>query len=106
MDKQTNIYSIFRDKLSLPEGSLDIGAKHLEHIFATLHTETYEIVEGWAGDFYCGIKLQWNYKKQWVDIAMPVYASKNLTHYNRPPTPYKPQHCPYTPNPTVYGNDN
>jgi hypothetical protein len=36
---------------------------------------------------------------------MPVYAIKNLTRYNHPP-PLKPQHCPHTPNPIVYGKDN
>ena len=40
-----------------------------------------------------------------MDIAMPIYANKNLTQYNHPP-PSKPQHCPYTPNPIVYGKDN
>jgi hypothetical protein len=29
MDKRTNIYSVFRDKLSLPEGSLDLDATGL-----------------------------------------------------------------------------
>jgi hypothetical protein len=36
---------------------------------------------------------------------MPVYAIINLTRYNHPP-PLKPQYCPYTPNPIVYGKDN
>jgi len=36
---------------------------------------------------------------------MPVYAIKNLTHYDHPP-PMKPQHCPYTPNLIAYGKDN
>ena len=36
---------------------------------------------------------------------MPVYAIKNLTRYDHPP-PLKPQHCPYTPNPIIYGKDN
>jgi hypothetical protein len=67
------------------------------------HTD--EIVEDWAGDLYCGIKLDWTYVARWVDIAMPVYAIKNLTRYNHPP-PLKPQHCPYTPNPIVYRKDN
>jgi hypothetical protein len=40
------------------------------------------------------------YFEQWVDIAMPVYAIKNLTRYNHPP-PLKPQNCPYTPNNTI-----
>ena len=82
-----------------------IGEENLKHLFQALRTETYEIVEDWAGDLYCGINLEWNYDKRWVDIAMPVYAIKNLTRYNHPP-PLKPQHCPYTPNPIVYGKDN
>jgi hypothetical protein len=59
----------------------------------------------WAGNLYCGINLEWNCIKQWVDIAMPIYAIKNLTRYNHPP-PLKPQHCLYTPNPIAYGKDN
>jgi hypothetical protein len=67
--------------------------------------ETYDIVEDWAEDLYCGKNLEWNYAKRWVDIAMPTYAIKNLTQYNHP-APLKPQHCPYTPNPITYGRDN
>jgi hypothetical protein len=62
-------------------------------------------VEDWTEDLYCGINLEWNYAKQWVDITMPTYAIKNLTRYNHP-TPLKPQHCPYTPSPITYGRDN
>ena len=58
-----------------------------------------------GGELYCGITLNWNYAARWVVIAMPVYAIKNLTGYNHPP-PLKPQHCPNTPNPIVYGKDN
>ncbi len=73
-----------------------IGNENLKHLFQALRTETYEIVEDWAGELYCGITLDWNYAARWVDIAMP---------YNQPP-PLKPQHCPSTPNPIVYGKDN
>ncbi len=62
-------------------------------------------MEDLAGDLYCGINPEWNYAKQWVDIAMPTYGIKNLTQYNHP-APLKPQHCPYTPNPYTYGRDN
>ena len=82
-----------------------IGDENLKHLFQALRTEMYEIVEDWVGDLYCGIKLNWNHVTQWVDIAMPVHAIKNLTQYNHPP-PLKPHHCPYTPNPIVYGKDN
>jgi hypothetical protein len=82
-----------------------ISDENLKHLFQALRTETYEIVEDWAGDLYWGIKLDWNYAAGWVDIGMPVYAITNLTQYNHPP-PLRPQHCPYTPNPIVYGKDN
>jgi hypothetical protein len=35
-----------------------IGDENLKHLFASLHTETYEIVENWAGNLYCGINLE------------------------------------------------
>jgi hypothetical protein len=53
------------------------GNQNLKHLFASLCTEAYEIVEDWAGNLYCSINLAWNYVKHWVDIAMPVYAIKN-----------------------------
>ena len=81
-----------------------IGNKNLKHLFFMLRTETYKIVEDWAGNLYCSINLKWKCSKCWVDIAMPVYAIKNLTRYNYLP-PLKPQHCPYTPNPITYGKD-
>ena len=56
-----------------------VGNENLKHLFQALCTETYEIVEDWAGELYCGIMLDWNYAARWVDIAMPVYAIKNLT---------------------------
>ncbi len=34
-----------------------IGRKHLQHVYDTLCKETYEIVEDWTGDLYCGITL-------------------------------------------------
>jgi hypothetical protein len=82
-----------------------IGNENLNHLFSVLCTETYKIVEDWTGNLYCGINLEWNYGKRWVDIAMPIYVIKYLTRYNHPP-PLKPQHCPYTPNPITYGKDN
>ncbi len=37
-----------------------IGNENLKHLFTALCTETYEIVEVWAGNLYCGINLEWN----------------------------------------------
>ncbi len=42
-----------------------IGDDNLKHLFAALHTQTYKIVEDWAGNLYCGINLKWNYIKHW-----------------------------------------
>jgi hypothetical protein len=36
---------------------------------------------------------------------MPKYVLKQLTCYAHP-TPLKPQHCPYSPNPILYGKNN
>jgi hypothetical protein len=81
-----------------------IGNENLKHLFQALRTGTYEIVKDWMGELYCVITLDWNY------VAMSGHCNaclcdKNLTRYNHPP-PLKPQHCPYTPNPIVYGKDN
>jgi hypothetical protein len=40
-----------------------IGDEHLQHLYDSLRTETYDIVEDRIGDLYCGIKLKWNYAK-------------------------------------------
>jgi hypothetical protein len=34
-----------------------IGTKNLQHLYDALQTETYEIVEDWEGNLYCGITL-------------------------------------------------
>jgi hypothetical protein len=56
-----------------------IGREHLQHLYNSLRKETYEIVEDWTGDQYCGIILKWNYKKHHVDLAMLAYVKKQLT---------------------------
>ena len=59
----------------------------------------------WTGSLYCGINLDWNYEQGYVDISMPSYVKKKLIEYDHP-TPKKPQHCPYAPNPIQYGKAN
>ncbi len=56
-----------------------IGAENLQHLYDALRTETYEIVEDWEGDLYCGILLKWNYAKHYVDLSMAAYVIKQLT---------------------------
>ena len=59
-----------------------IGDDNLKHLFAALRKETYEIVEDWSGDLYCGISLDWNYDKRYVDISMAKYVGKQLLRYD------------------------
>ncbi len=82
-----------------------IRHKHLQHLYNVLCKETYEIVEDWTDDLYCGITLEWDYEKHHVDLAMPAYVKKQLTKYSHVAL-LKPQHCPYVPNPIKYGKDN
>ena len=60
--------------------------------------------EDWKGQLYCGIILNWNYDKVYVDISIPNYVANKLTEYG-----YKPwkrqQYCPYEPNPIIYGKN-
>jgi hypothetical protein len=82
-----------------------IGTENLQHLYDALRTETYEIVEDWECNLYCGITLKWNYTKRYVNLSMAAYITKQLTQYGHI-TPLKPQHCPYAPNPINYGKDN
>jgi hypothetical protein len=56
-----------------------IGRKHLQHLYNALRKETYEIVEDWTGNLYCGITLKWNYEKHHVYLAMPAYVNSQNT---------------------------
>ena len=65
-------------------------------------SEFYEIEEDWKGKLYCGITLDWNYEKGYVNTSMPNYVSKQLIRY-RHKAPKRPQNCPHEPPPRVYG---
>ncbi len=82
-----------------------IRREHLQHLSDALQKETYEIVEDWTGNLYCGITLKWNYKKEHVNLAMPAYVMKQLPKYSHN-VPVKLQHCPYAPNSNKYSKDN
>jgi hypothetical protein len=83
-----------------------IGEDNLQHRYNALSKETYEIVEAYIGNLYCGINLKWNYEKQYVNLSMPKYVMKQLTTQYTHIAPLKPQLCPFSPNPINYGKDN
>jgi hypothetical protein len=70
------------------------GDDNLKHLFASLQTETYNIVEDWKDNLYCVITPDWNYAQRYMDIDMSKYVRQQLVRYAHP-TPAKPQHCPY-----------
>ena len=78
-----------------------VGEENAKHLMSVLR-EFYEVEEDWNGGLYCGITLEWNYKRRYVDIAMPNYVQKQLLKYKWR-TPKRPQYCPYSPAPVNYG---
>ena len=81
-----------------------VGEEHAKHLIGVLE-ESYTMDVDWTGGLYCGIKLDWNYEKKFVDISMPSYVKKKLIEYEHN-KPKRPQHCPYSPNTIQYGKAN
>jgi len=52
------------------------GKDNLDHLISTIKKH-YDISVDLEGSLYCGITLQWNYKKEFVDISMPGYVQNN-----------------------------
>jgi hypothetical protein len=64
----------------------------------------YTITEDWTGNLYCGIQLDWDYKKRTVDISMPDYVKKKLQEYGHV-MKFRIQMCPYQPEPKIFGTE-
>jgi hypothetical protein len=67
-----------------------------------MHQEKYNISSNWNGGAYCGLTLDWDYKKFTVDLSMPGYIKAALHKYQHP-APARPEHSPHTWNPPIYG---
>eukprot|EP00804_Cyclotella_cryptica_P011793 CCRYP_011361-RA/>CCRYP_011361-RA protein AED:0.17 eAED:0.11 QI:0/0/0/0.8/0.25/0.2/5/0/1137 len=80
-----------------------VGKQHAQHLIDTLK-QHYMLAEDWAGDLYCGIKLDWDYDKRTLIISLPGYIQKVLQRFQHD-TPSTPQHCPFQPNPRKFGTD-
>ena len=57
-----------------------IGEEHSRHLMDVLKLY-YNMEEDWKVQLYCGITLNWNYDKRYVDISVPNYVAKKLTRY-------------------------
>jgi hypothetical protein len=78
-----------------------VNQDNITHLIKSIK-QHYEVTKDWAGDLYCGIKLNWNYNMRTLDILMPGYI-KELLLKNKHCMPNQPQHCPYSPLPKQYG---
>jgi hypothetical protein len=65
-------------------GMKTVGLTHAKHLQHALE-KYYEVDVDWKGQLYCGIHLNWDYKKKTVDLSMPGYISKALAHFQHPP---------------------
>ena len=54
-----------------------VGDQHAQHLLTVLR-EFYVVDENEKGDRYCGITLDWDYKKRKAHLSMPGYASEAL----------------------------
>ncbi len=54
-----------------------VGKEHVDHLIKCIKTK-YKLTEDWAGDLYCGIKLNWDYTTCTLNISMPGYITQLL----------------------------
>lgn len=84
----------------------DFGVKYFTRADA-LHLinaikDHYQLTIDWASTRYCGLTLDWNYTKGYVDVSMPGYVSKALERFLHP-APAHPQHAPHKWTAPVFG---
>jgi endonuclease I len=65
--------------------------------------QIYNISSDWNGTAYCGLTLEWDYKKRTVDLSMQGYIKTSLHKYQHAAPAY-PEHAPHTWN-TQYVED-
>ena len=76
----------------------DFGVKFEGNCFANhlkkILEQYYEVSIDWSGGLFCGITLDWNYKKVYVDTSMPGYIPKALNKYQHPKPSDPKMHLP------------
>jgi hypothetical protein len=71
-----------------------MGKQHAEHLINVIEND-YEFTKDWTGTLYCGITIQWDYRKLTARLSMPGYIPAALHKY-RHPAHTSPQHAPHT----------
>ena len=76
----------------------DFGIKYFSksdaHHLRNALSQHYTITTDWTGSNFCGLTIEWNYAKKYVDISLPGYVNKVLQKFNHP-LPHKPQYAPH-----------
>ena len=85
----------------------DFGVKYFSkpdalHLIQALKTN-YEITIDWTGNAYCGLDLEWNYQKGFVDVSMKGYVKRALTRFQHVPSSTRTQHAPHPWSQPSYG---
>jgi hypothetical protein len=84
----------------------DFGVKYFskndaDHLLDALRAN-YKISVDWAGNNYCGLVINWNYAKNYVDISMPGYVANTLARLQHR-SPARPQFAPHQWTQPAYG---
>jgi len=78
-----------------------VKKEHLLHLQRALQSKYVITIDDTAKQF-CGIDLNWDYRKRTVTLSMPGYIQK-LLHKLQHKQPLKPEHNPHTWKPPKYG---
>ena len=58
-----------------------VGKEHADYLIKTLERQYNKISVDWEGKLYCGITLEWNYDKRFLDISIPganfIYVARH-----------------------------
>ena len=57
-----------------------VGEQHANHLLQAL-SKYYVVDKNEKGDKYCGITLDWDYRKKKVHLSMPWYCSEALQRF-------------------------
>ena len=84
----------------------DFGIKYYSdddaHHLLTALQKNYAVTVDKEGKNFCGLKIDWHYDDNYVDINMPNYVSDALHRFQHP-APVYPQYSPHQHNPINYG---
>ena len=78
-----------------------IGREHANHLIKALQKD-YSFKVDETGNLYCGINLDCQYDRVYVDTSMPTYVGIQLTQYGHE-KPERKTYSPYAPAATVHG---